>query len=102
MSDIENEIVSVAKKILEGALGVIEGARILKSFRVHSAFENDEDILVAVAIDSDSDSFPIGEMRKNWSPDALCIKDKEMELIQNYYRDYLFSACDRLLKRLQN
>jgi hypothetical protein len=92
--------VETASMILKGKIGVIEGSRIMGSLlRETGISEDDEDYLSFVAIDSETDALPVGEVRQHWSSDALKEKDILIEKAENFYRQIARDACENIIKR---
>jgi hypothetical protein len=92
-------MVSVARGILNGAIGIVAGAREIASMRFGSTAEYDEDVLVFVGIDSESDHLPVGDVRRHWSPEALRAKDAELRTYEAHVKKSAFRACDCIIAR---
>ena len=102
MSESEQKVVQVAEAILSGTIGIIEGSRRLVTLRQLVTKEDfDKDFKIFVLIDSDSDHIPIGDARKQWAPQARKDKDKELEQIENWYRDSAEQGCKILIARFK-
>ncbi len=94
------QVVTVARDILEGRSGVIEGSRLLASLsHCIGVGEFDADFLPFVGIDSETDHLPIGEVRRHWAADALATKDAELAVAEAFYRQRASAACARLIAR---
>jgi hypothetical protein len=100
VAEQQHEIVRVARGILDGSMGVIAGAREMTKlhFRSHSK-ERDEDFLVFVGIDSETDHLPLGDVRRHWSPDALARKDVEIREAEDFFREQAHAAARALIAR---
>jgi hypothetical protein len=96
----ESQILSVAKRFLGGQLGVIAASRELSPLRHEVEAELAEVLLVFTAIDSETDTFPIGDAGQHWSPEALDRKDREIMEVENFYRQPATEAASRLLQLL--
>ncbi len=69
---IRHKITSTAKSMLEGELSFLSGARILASLRHEfPSGADDRDFLVFVAVDSETDHFPLGEPCQHWDKQSL-------------------------------
>jgi hypothetical protein len=87
--------VEVAQAMLDGALGIIEGSRRLNDLREALGIHHlDDDFAGFVAIDSETDALPIGDVRRLWNEEALVHKDREVE-----YRDGACEGCRKLIAR---
>ena len=93
------EIGSTAATILSGALSFIEGARKLSRLRFAADLEDDADLITFVAIDSETDALPLGEVRKLWRADALSNLQSEIDKAQEWARNIGQASCERLVKR---
>jgi len=50
-----------------------------------------------VGVDSETDAFPLGEVRAHWSKEALARADDERRATEEHYRPYLIDASDALI-----
>ncbi len=48
-------------------------------------------------VDSELDSFPVGESRKYWEPAALARADAARKTVEARYRDWLLASVEALL-----
>jgi hypothetical protein len=95
-------LIATLTSFLEGRLEVVEVARKLAAQRFAFVGEHlDEDWRVFVAIDSETDHLPLGDVRKHWAADALARKDAERRETEAFYRDHLLSAARSLLRRYE-
>ena len=72
-------IVTIAQRILSGESGIVAGARQLARLRFDVGAEHDSDFIFFVAVDSESDDLPLGEVRSHWNADVLKEKDAELQ-----------------------
>jgi hypothetical protein len=100
VADVRAQIVSVARLMLEGTRSFIEGAREINSLR-HEAevAESDADFDVFVAIDSETDALPIGNVRKYWSPTALERLAPTVRDSESWAREVGTKACHAIITR---
>ena len=99
---ISRKIVAVARSILSGEIGIIVGARRLSGLGDKVGADRDPDFIFFVAIDSESDHLPIGEVRQRWNPDALRVKDAEVAEIEAFHRQEAFEICRRLIQKYES
>ena len=92
-------IVAVAKSILSGELGIVAGARQLARWRFDVGAEHDPDLIFFVAIHSQTDHLPVGEVRSRWSPEALKAKDEELQRFEASVRDAALRVCHSLIQK---
>jgi hypothetical protein len=97
----KSQILSLAKQLLTGQLGVIAASRELSPLRHEVETELAEVLVTFTAIDSETDALPIGEVRLHWSQEALERKDREITEAEQYYRDTAMEAATRLLQLIE-
>jgi hypothetical protein len=66
---------SLVDQLIAGEIGVIEASRALSSLQFEFDAPLREVFQPFVAVDSETDRFPIGHVRREWSSSALAIKD---------------------------
>ena len=91
----------VARQILGGKIGIVTGARELTRMRFPSRAESDEDILVFVGIDSQTDHLPLGEVRKFWNSEVLKAKDEELKQFELWVKEQAFTACKNVIAKYE-
>lgn len=95
-----NEIIEVANKIIEKKINVVEGIRKIVSLR-HSINSSQDDLFhFFIAFDSETDHFPIGDVRKNWNKESLEKADKEINKYILDSEDATINACFELIDKL--
>jgi hypothetical protein len=97
---VSAQILSSAKQLLSGQLGIIAAARQLSAFR-HFDPELGTPLRVFVGIASETDDLPIGEVRQQWSAEALERKDREIVEAEQTYRDSAIEAATELVRLLE-
>jgi hypothetical protein len=96
---IRGKIIAICEAMLKEEIRIIAGSRRLKSLGYELCGDHDEDFLTFVAIDSETDSFPVDWERRNWSVEALERKDKEIAEAEAFYQNDAFAACRKLIER---
>ena len=86
----------LAQAVLDGRMTVLEGARALVSLAHTDAVPDVEDRRLIIAVESETDDLPLGEVRKLWAADALKEKDVEIAHAETLYRDHFLQACQRI------
>ncbi|MCB1655164.1 MAG: DUF2489 domain-containing protein, partial [Pseudomonadales bacterium] len=89
--DPQQELVLVAKSMLDGSLNLIEGVREICELRKATNDPEDELFFSIRAIDSETEHFPIGRVRKECSGPFLKRADLEM-------KNYLSETKEVILK----
>jgi len=93
--------IDVARGLISGRVGVIEGCRELSSLKYAFGDSFTQDFRPFVAIDRETDHLPIGAVRREWNPDALARKDIEIARCEELYRPQVIEDCERLIRRLR-
>lgn len=102
---IRGKIVAICEAILNEEMGVIAGSRILCGLehefhqREVGWFQNDDDFIAFIAINSQTDHLPVDCERKNWSDEALKRKDEEIAKAEALHQEDAFEACRKLIER---
>jgi len=100
VSTVRNRIAAIALGMLNGDVPFLEGAIELASLRHEAAVEeSDPDFLPFVAIASEIDNLPIGEMRKNWSHEALIKHQPEIDDAIIWAKKIGTAACKSIAER---
>jgi hypothetical protein len=94
-------VLSLAKQLLAGRLGVIAAARELAPLRHDAEPELSEILLVFTGIASETDGLPVGAVRRQWSAEALERKDREIAEAEEFYRGSAMEAATRLVRLLE-
>jgi len=95
----QSEVVSTARGILSGAIGIVEGARQLTKLGHALGVDRDPEFIFFVGVDSETDHLPVGEVRRHWAADALQRTDEELRGCESFFRDRAFRVCQSLIQR---
>jgi hypothetical protein len=98
--DASKRAIEVARRVLTGELGVIEGSRALSAMRWEFGHDVTDHFSPFVAIASETDDLPVGAVRSLWDLAALVRKDLEIERSEQFYRPQALEACRVLIERL--
>lgn len=90
-----------ALDLIEGRLSVIESARVISKLAYWSGLKNDPDLTTFVAMDSETDTLPVGEVRKYWASHALEREDVEIAKAEEMYRSTALESAQRLVERFE-
>jgi hypothetical protein len=88
-----------AQAVLDGRTTVLEAVRELVSLAHTEAVAELEDRRFIIAVASETDDLPVGEVRKLWAPSALKEKDVEIARAEELYRADFLETCRRIVKR---
>jgi hypothetical protein len=86
----------IAAAVLDGRTTVLEAVRALCPLAHTDAIADEEDRTLVIAIESETDDLPIGEVRKLWAPYALEAKDAEIARAEELHKAQFFEACKRI------
>jgi len=100
VASVRKRVVAVALGMLSGEIAFIEGAAELAALRHEAAVEdNDPDFTAFVAIESETDSLPIGPSRNRWSNEALARHQPEIDAATAWAKQVGTAACQSLVRR---
>jgi hypothetical protein len=91
--------VEAARAVLSGHLSIIAGSRLLVGYAFELGVENDPVFLDFRGIDSETDTFPMGDVRPQWSSAALAREDAERERYERQVRAVVQENCRVLIAR---
>jgi hypothetical protein len=89
----------IAQEVLERRTTILEAVRKLYPLAHTDAIANEDDRILVIAIMSETDDLPIGEVRKLWAPYALEAKDSEIARCEELWKPQFLGACKRILGR---
>jgi hypothetical protein len=89
----------IAQEVLESRITILEAVRKLYPLAHTDAITNEDDRTLVIAIESETDDLPIGEVRKLWAPYALQAKDAEIARCEELWKPQFLEACKRILGR---
>lgn len=93
-----HELVAVACGMLAGDFNLIKGMRRICALRFAIEDPENEVFLPIRAMESETDSFPLGAMRSNCSQDYLKRADAEVESYLADARDDILQACREIVR----
>lgn len=93
------ELVLIASGMLAGSVNLIEGMRRICALRFVIDDPTNEIFLPIRAMESETDSFPLGATRSNYSGDYLARADAEMERYLTSAREEILRSCREIIQR---
>jgi hypothetical protein len=90
-------LIQVLEELQAGDLGVTHGCRNVVALRAALGEEKNELFTPFVAVDSETDHFPLGEVRNSWSAVALDREDKERLAREQFHAEHIVNAARKLL-----
>ncbi|MBM3650564.1 MAG: hypothetical protein FJX11_22540 [Alphaproteobacteria bacterium] len=94
------KLVDIVRRMLDGELSFLEGALMVPRAEALEIDDFDEDFLPFVAINSESDRFPLGAVRQYWSQDALAKLHPEIDGAEKWAGQTANHYCQRIIERL--
>src|ERR1700733_1577855 len=95
---VSQELVKSAKAMLVAKLHLIEGCRRVCKCCEKTDNPDNELFTTFQAIDSETDHFPLGEVKKYCEPDYLKRVDKEIKEYLSAAQEDIHKACELLIK----
>jgi len=96
---LHDSVVETAHGVIGHAIGVVEAAHRFMELAAELDALDDEDFQYFIGLDSQSDGFPVGAARKQWSPKAL----EREDLARRQYEDAVYGEavehCRSLIAR---
>lgn len=92
------ELVAVAEAMLCGNLHLIEGCRRICSLRREVADADNPVFLAIRGAESETDHFPLGELRGKYAPDYLARLDAEMNRYLAEAGEDILTACREIIR----
>ncbi len=93
----------VAQAIISGSVPLLEGVRlILPHLHADESICTPSDRKLFIGIGSETDNLPLGPVRKDWHPDSLPEKDRQIAEYTERVREVVTSACWRILRTAPN
>ena len=102
--DLLEKVTKSARAVLDGKMGIIEGARQLSTLAPDLVpdWKVDPDFLVLAALDSETDDLPVGKERKLWDGTALAERDPVISQIEADAKQEVEVACRNILRRFDS
>jgi hypothetical protein len=92
------ELVAVADAMLKGELQLIEGCRRICSLRQKVEDPENPAFLSIRGVESETDHFPLGDMRRQYASDYLAKADEEMNRYMTDAREDILAACREVIR----
>lgn len=99
--EARRELIRIASDMLAERLDIISGCRQLCDPLVRAGLHVDRDALTIAGVDSESDLFPLGEVRARWAEAALVEMDAQREAYVAEARPRVLAACRALIDKIE-
>ncbi|NIE63201.1 DUF2489 domain-containing protein [Burkholderia sp. Ax-1719] len=97
---VRQQAALVAQAMLDERLSFLIGSRQLAGLRYETDITDDDaDFLIFVAIDSETDAFPLGSVREHWDPLALAKLEPKIKEAELWASSVGADACRSLIAR---
>lgn len=90
-----------ARRMLNGGITLIEGCRCLVSLRAEAEIPISEALRVLIAVESETDDFPIGTKRLLYAPEHLERLDASVSRYLNEVRPAIMDACREIIREIE-
>lgn len=97
--EIKQKAVFIAQNIVNESIGLVDGCRQIVSLRLCQEIRDDPDFLTIRGFESETDEFPIGEVRKHYNQEALKKLDTELNSYVARVKPIIISACENIIKK---
>jgi hypothetical protein len=95
------KLIETLEQMLVGELSFIEGSRVVTGLTDKAGYDRlVEPFVKFVAIDSETDAIPVGEVRELWQPDAIAKHTDDWNRSEAWARQVGQSACEEALALL--
>jgi len=95
---LQSRISDAAQKILSEELGIVEGCRLLSQLRARLDDPTNELFDTFVAVASETEDLPLGELRSQWSKESLARIEARVNAYINRMREIVLEDCRVLVK----
>ncbi len=96
---LHRDVAETAQAVIAGTLGPIDAARRFVGLAAELNALDEEAFLFFLGLDSESDHFPLGAVREQWSESALEREDRERRDYEARVRDEAVKNCEGLLSK---
>lgn len=98
LSAKRHELIALASSMLAGETNLIEGVRKICTLRFAIEDPENEVFLAIRGIETETDVFPLGEMRTNCHTEYLKRMDSEMQSYLSEAQEDILQACREIIK----
>lgn len=100
---VKRQIARTAQQILVEEIGLVDGCRrLIKLFNSLDPEEWDGELFnPIIAVESETEYVPVGELRSMWNPQALAIKEAQAKTYLDQVKDWIYQACRGLIDKYE-
>ncbi len=96
---LHSSVVEAAEAVVAGKLSPIEASRLLIGLAAELGAVNDENFRFFLTLDTETDHFPLGTVRKRWSGAALRREDAERRRLETVVQDAAVACARNLIEK---
>jgi hypothetical protein len=96
------EALRIATAILDGEIGLVQGARELLPHLWATLEDGNPDLNFFLGLLSQTDHLPVGPERRHWNREVLQVKDRELDTVELSCHDSVVEALKRIIHGLGN
>ena len=97
--ELEAQILEAARSLVAGSISVTEASRRIAGLARELGLGLEEPFLTFVGIDSETDGFPLGQVRALWNPSALSQLDAERLEYESLLRGVALESAVAVVSR---
>jgi len=102
IEQVRTQIIYTAQDMLDGKRSYIEGSRMIASLIEPAHLNRHEPpFLKVIAISSETDNVPVGQIRDRWHPEAKLKLEEEWATSELYAKSQGEAACKAIIERLR-
>ena len=91
-------VVAIAEDIIQGRVGIVEGCRAIAALRHETGDSKNVPFGPIVGFESETDHYPIGEVRKRYNSEYVQSLDRELDEHINQDGELIKDACRTLIR----
>ncbi len=95
------ELIEIARGMLNGSIDSLEGCRSLVRLRVESGAPASSAFNAVRGVESEIDHYPLGECRAGYSAELLKRLDSEVSSYLDKVRPVLLNACQEIIREIE-
>ena len=98
---LKSQCTEVCQAIIDESIGIVEGVRSLVSLSFSLECEDEQPFLGFRGIDSQSDHFPLGELREHWDKNSLAREDANRLEFERDFKEEVIADCREIIVRFR-
>lgn len=99
-SPVYREIIDTAQAVIAGRIDLVGGCRRLRTLSLQLPASEREPFLPILGFESETDHYPLGEVRSLYAEDYLDRLDREIAEYSQKSKSEIVAACEAIIARL--